>query len=115
MRDHVARELKGHNILAVERFQDKTRWMVEFSVLRPRTAYGAPGDETRLFLDEDGYLHPFGPAAPPRPPPPARNAGTSKSNGMPASLRGISWTSSPKRNATRKPDKLRGRNEYVYR
>nr|WP_243153320.1 DUF5720 family protein [Neglectibacter sp. X58] len=38
-----------------ERFQDKTRWMVEFSVLRPRTAYGAPGDETRLFLDEDGY------------------------------------------------------------
>ena len=45
MRDHVARELKGHNILAVERFQDKTRWMVEFSVLRPRTAYGAPGDE----------------------------------------------------------------------
>ena len=27
MRDHVARELKGHNILAVERFQDKTRWM----------------------------------------------------------------------------------------
>ena len=76
MRDHVARELKGHNILAVERFQDKTRWMVES---------------------------------------PARNAGKSKSNGMPASLRGISWTSSPKRNATRKPDKLRGRNEYVYR
>ena len=55
MRDYAARELKGHNILAVERFQDKTRWMVEFSVLRPRTAYGAPGDETRLFLDEDGY------------------------------------------------------------
>ena len=104
MRDHVARELKGHNILAVERFQDKTRWMVEFSVLRPRTAYGAPGDETRLFLDEDGYQAVL-----------ARNAGTSKSNGMPASLRGISWTSSPKRNATRKPDKLRGRNEYVYR
>ena len=50
-----------------------------------------------------------------RPFSPARNAGTSKSNGMPASLRGISWTSSPKRNATRKPDKLRGRNEYVYR
>ena len=55
MRDYAARELKGHNILAVERFQDKTRWMVEFSVLRPRTAYGAPGDEMRLFLDEDSY------------------------------------------------------------
>lgn len=30
MRDHVARELKGHNILAVERFQDKTRYLVFF-------------------------------------------------------------------------------------
>ena len=38
MRDISARELKGHNILAVERFQDNTRWMIEFSVLSPRTA-----------------------------------------------------------------------------
>ena len=30
MRDISARELKGHNILAVERFQDNTRWMIEF-------------------------------------------------------------------------------------
>ena len=52
MRDISARELKGHNILAVERFRDHTRWMIEFSVLRPRTAYG---DEIRLFLTEDGY------------------------------------------------------------
>ena len=37
MRDISARELKGHNILAVERFQDNTRWMIEFSVLRPST------------------------------------------------------------------------------
>lgn len=29
MRDISARELKGHNILAVERFQDSTRWMAE--------------------------------------------------------------------------------------
>ena len=55
MRDISARELKGHNILAVERFRDNTRWMIEFSVLRPRTAYGDPGDEMRLFLTEDGY------------------------------------------------------------
>ena len=33
MRDISARELKGHNILAVERFQDNTRRMIEFSVL----------------------------------------------------------------------------------
>ena len=40
MRDISARELKGHNILAVERFQDSTRWMVEFAVRKPRTPYG---------------------------------------------------------------------------
>lgn len=55
MRDIAARELTGHNILAVERFQDSTRWMIEFSVLLPRAAYGSPGDEMRLFLTEDGY------------------------------------------------------------
>jgi len=54
MRDISARELKGHNILAVERFRDNTRWMIEFSVLRPGS-YGSPGDEMRLFLTEDGY------------------------------------------------------------
>ena len=55
MRDISARELKGHNILAVERFQDDTRWMIEFSVRGSGTAYGSPGDEMRLFLDDDGY------------------------------------------------------------
>lgn len=55
MRDISARELKGHNILAVERFGDNTRWMLEFSVQHPRTAYGRQGDEMRLFLTEDGY------------------------------------------------------------
>ena len=54
IRDISARELKGHNILAVERFRDNTRWMIEFSVLRPGS-YGSPGDEMRLFLTEDGY------------------------------------------------------------
>ena len=54
MRDISARELKGHNILAVERFQDSTRWMIEFSVQRP-CSYGSPGDDMRLFLTEDGY------------------------------------------------------------
>ena len=53
MRDISARELKGHNILAVERFQDNTRRMIECSVLRS-CAYGRPGEEKRLFLTEDG-------------------------------------------------------------
>ena len=55
MKDISARELKGHNILAVERFEDSTRWMIEFVVLHPCSAYGSPGDEMRLFLTEDGY------------------------------------------------------------
>ena len=55
MKDIFARELKGHNILAVERFRDETRWMIEFSVKKPESTYGVPGDEMRLFLTEDGY------------------------------------------------------------
>lgn len=35
MRDISARELKGHNILAVERFWDNTRWMIEFTKCKP--------------------------------------------------------------------------------
>ena len=52
--DISAREMKEHNILAIERFQDSTQWMIEFSILRP-CSYGSPGDEMRLFLTEDGY------------------------------------------------------------
>ncbi len=55
MRDISARELKGHNILAVERFWDSTRWMIEFRIQHLHAAYGSPGDEMRLFLTEDGY------------------------------------------------------------
>ena len=32
MKDIAARELKGHNILAVERFWDSTCWMIEFTL-----------------------------------------------------------------------------------
>ena len=55
MKDIFARELKGHNILAVERFRDETRWMIEFSVKKPESTYGVPGDEMRLFLTEEDY------------------------------------------------------------
>ncbi len=54
MRDISARELKGHNILAVERFQDSTHWMIEFMVWRS-CSFGSPGEEVRLFLTEDRY------------------------------------------------------------
>lgn len=55
MTDSTARELKGHNILALERFADSTRHMVEFLVKMPATPYGSPGDEVRLFLTDAGY------------------------------------------------------------
>ena len=54
MQDICARELKGHNILALERFRDTTRYMIEFLVKQP-TPYGEPGDEVRLFLTEAEY------------------------------------------------------------
>ena len=54
MRDISARELKGHNILAVERFRDSTP--LDDRIFRPAfRLYGSPGDEMRLFLTEDGY------------------------------------------------------------
>lgn len=55
MQDIYARELKGHNILAVERFQDRTRWMIEFVVRKEHSTYGNFDDEVRLFLDEAGF------------------------------------------------------------
>lgn len=49
------RELKGHDILAVERFEDATSRMIEFMVCKRKKPYGRPGDEMRLFLSEADY------------------------------------------------------------
>ena len=70
MRDISARELKGHNILAVERFWDSTRWMTAM--------------KCGCFLQRTAI----------RPPYSARNAGKLKSGGMPVSSRAMSSTSS---------------------
>ena len=58
MRDISARELKGHNILAVERFRDNTRWMIEFSVLRT-CSYGSPVMKCGCFSRRTGIRPPF--------------------------------------------------------
>ncbi len=55
MQDISARELKGHNILATKRFMDGTCHMIEFIVSKRGNAYGLPGDEVRLFLNEAEY------------------------------------------------------------
>ena len=48
MIDYRERELKGHSILAVERFDNSTKWMIEFIDKQDF-------DEYRLFLDDCGY------------------------------------------------------------
>ena len=55
MSDIPIREMKGHDILAVERFRDSTCRMIEFVVLKQSNPYGSSGDEMRLFLNEADY------------------------------------------------------------
>lgn len=55
MLDLFARELKGHNILAVERFRDETRYMIEFMIRKRRNPYGSQDEEIRLFLNEADF------------------------------------------------------------
>lgn len=44
----------GHDLLAVERFQDDTRHMIEFLALED-SAFGQAGQYVRRFLTEDRY------------------------------------------------------------
>lgn len=47
--------MKGHDILALERFADDTRHMIVFDVLSGDSDLGDPGDRMRLFLMDEGY------------------------------------------------------------
>ena len=55
--------MKGHDILALERFADDTRHMVVFDVLSENSDFGDPGEKRwagapslmRLFLTDEGY------------------------------------------------------------
>ena len=73
MRDISARELKGHNSLAVERFQDSTRWMVEFMVRKPAPPTAAPAMRFACFSPRMATGRPWTPSA----------ASRSRSSGMP--------------------------------
>lgn len=50
-----AEQLKGHDILALERFDPEVRHMVIFEVLSGNSFAGSKGDRMRLFLTEAGY------------------------------------------------------------
>ena len=47
--------MRGHDLLAVERFRDDTRHMVEFEVLKDDNLIALRGETARLFLSEQGY------------------------------------------------------------
>lgn len=50
-----AEQLKGHDILALERFDPEVRHMVIFEVLSGDSFAGNKGDRVRLFLTDAGY------------------------------------------------------------
>lgn len=47
--------MKGHDIMALERFADDTRHMIVFDVLSGDSDIGDSGDRMRLFLTNEGY------------------------------------------------------------
>lgn len=47
--------IKGHSLMAVERFADDTRHMAEFDVLSRKSPLGERGDAVRLFFSDEGY------------------------------------------------------------
>ena len=50
-----AEQLKGHDIMALERFDPEVRHMVVFEVLSEDSFDGEKGDRVRLFLTDAGY------------------------------------------------------------
>ena len=101
MKDISARELKGHNILAVERFKDSTRWMIEFVVLHPCSVLtGAEVMKCVCFLQRTAI----------RTLSKIISAGKSKSSGMPVLLRDTFSTLSRERNAQENIEKVEHRN-----
>lgn len=50
-----AEQLKGHDIMALERFDPEVRHMVIFEVLLGDSFMDDKGDRMRLFLTDDGY------------------------------------------------------------
>ena len=47
--------MKGHDIMALERFADDTRHMIVFDVVSGDSDMGDLGDRMRLFLTDEGY------------------------------------------------------------
>ncbi len=50
-----AEKLKGHDIMALERFDPEVKHMIVFDVLSGDSPVGDKGDKMRLFLTDTGY------------------------------------------------------------
>lgn len=50
-----AEKLKGHDIMALERFDPEVKHMIVFNVLSDNAPVGDKGDKMRLFLTDAGY------------------------------------------------------------
>ena len=50
-----AEKLKGHDIMALERFDPEVKHMIVFDVLSGDAPVGDKGDKMRLFLTDAGY------------------------------------------------------------
>ena len=50
-----AEKLAGHDIMALERFDPDTRYMIVFDVLSDESPMGYKGECMRLFLTDQGY------------------------------------------------------------
>lgn len=50
-----AKKLKGHDIMALERFDPEVKHMIVFDVLSYDSPVGDKGDKMRLFLTDAGY------------------------------------------------------------
>ena len=50
-----AEKLKGHDIMALERFDPEVKHMIVFDVLSYDSPVGDKGDKMRLFLTDEGY------------------------------------------------------------
>ncbi len=47
--------IRGHNILALERFKDDTKHMVIFDVLAVNSPWGQLDERLRMFLNDQDY------------------------------------------------------------
>lgn len=52
----MSENIRGHDLLALERFMEDTRHMIEFDVLSHEAPVGEKGNRERIYLSDEGYV-----------------------------------------------------------